>query len=117
MNGTRVATAQMPWRIPSLRIEGFPWIPVIIIGVIALAPAGLLAALHAPHPPDRGVRRALFRPPAGRAGGASDHPPGPAPGGRGVLPRPISGARVPMVGGFPAVIVAGIIGTGLGILS
>src|SRR5216683_871736 len=95
MNGTRVATATMPWRIPSLRIEGFPWIPVIIIGVLG----------------DR------FRPPAWQAGGSQAHLLGTDHVGRDVLSRLIFGARVSMVVGFTAVIVAGIIGTGLGILS
>jgi peptide/nickel transport system permease protein len=115
MNGTRVATATMPWRIPSLRIEGFPWIPVIIIGVIALV--AIFADVIAPYNPEIGVLGDRFRPPAWQAGGSQAHLLGTDHVGRDVLSRLIFGARVSMVVGFTAVIVAGILGTGLGILS
>ncbi len=115
MNGTRVATATMPWRIPSLRIEGFPWIPVIIIGVIALV--AIFADAIAPYNPEIGVLGDRFRPPAWQAGGSQAHLLGTDHVGRDVLSRLIFGARVSMVVGFTAVIVAGLIGTGLGILS
>src|SRR5437667_2013614 len=115
MNGTRVATATMPWRIPSLRIEGFPWIPVIIIGVIALV--AIFADVIAPYNPEIGVLATRFRPPAWQVGGSIEHLLGTDHIGRDVLSRLIFGARVSMVVGFTAVIVAGIIGTGLGILS
>jgi peptide/nickel transport system permease protein len=115
MNGTRVATATMPWRIPSLRIEGFPWIPVIIISVITLV--AIFADVIAPYNPEIGVLGDRFRPPAWQAGGSQAHLLGTDHVGRDVLSRLIFGARVSMVVGFTAVIVAGIIGTGLGILS
>ena len=115
MNGTRVATATMPWRIPSLRIEGFPWIPVIIISVIALV--AIFADVIAPYNPEIGVLGDRFRPPAWQAGGSQAHLLGTDHVGRDVLSHLIFGARVSMVVGFTAVIVAGIIGTGLGILS
>jgi peptide/nickel transport system permease protein len=115
MNGTRVATATMPWRIPSLRIEGFPWIPVIIIGIITLV--AIFADVIAPYNPEIGVLGDRFRPPAWQAGGSQAHLLGTDHVGRDVLSRLIFGARVSMVVGFTAVIVAGVIGTGLGILS
>src|SRR6266581_1258747 len=115
MNGTRVATATMPWRIPSLRIEGFPWIPVIIIGVIALV--AIFADAIAPYNPEIGVLGDRFRPPAWQAGGSQAHLLGTDHVGRDVLSRLIFGARVSMVVGFTAVIVAGLIGTLLGIMS
>jgi len=105
----------MPWRIPSLRIEGFPWIPVIIIGVIALV--AIFADAIAPYNPEIGVLGDRFRPPAWQAGGSQAHLLGTDHVGRDVLSRLIFGARVSMVVGFTAVIVAGLIGTGLGILS
>jgi peptide/nickel transport system permease protein len=105
----------MPWRIPSLRIEGFPWIPVIIISVIALV--AIFADVIAPYNPEIGVLGDRFRPPAWQAGGSQAHLLGTDHVGRDVLSRLIFGARVSMVVGFTAVIVAGIIGTGLGILS
>jgi peptide/nickel transport system permease protein len=115
MNGTRAATVTIPWRIPSLRIEGFPWIPVIIISVIALV--AIFADAIAPYNPEIGVLGDRFRPPAWQAGGSQAHLLGTDHVGRDVLSRLIFGARVSMVVGFTAVIVAGIIGTGLGILS
>jgi len=115
MNGTRVATATMPWRIPSLRIEGFPWIPAIIIGIIALV--AIFADAIAPYNPEIGVLGDRFRPPAWQVGGSQAHLLGTDHVGRDVLSRLIFGARVSMVVGFTAVIVAGVIGTGLGILS
>src|ERR1700675_3698303 len=115
MNGTRVATATMPWRIPSLRIEGFPWIPVIIISVITLV--AIFADVIAPYNPEIGVLGDRFRPPAWEAGGSEAHLLGTDHVGRDVLSRLIFGARVSMVVGFTAVIVAGLIGTTLGILS
>src|SRR6266852_1318274 len=115
MNGTRVATATMPWRIPSLRIEGFPWIPVIIIGIIALV--AVFADFIAPYNPEIGVLGDRFRPPAWQAGGSQAHLLGTDHVGRDVLSRLIFGARVSIVVGFLAVIVAGAIGTTLGILA
>src|SRR5213083_1928675 len=115
MNGSRVATATMPWRIPSLRIEGFPWIPVIIIGIIALV--AVFADFIAPYNPEIGVLGDRFRPPAWQAGGSQAHLLGTDHVGRDVLSRLIFGARVSMVVGFTAVIVAGLLGTVLGILS
>jgi peptide/nickel transport system permease protein len=115
MNGTRAATVSIPWRIPSLRIEGFPWIPSIIIGIIALV--AIFADVIAPYNPEIGVLGDRFRPPAWQAGGSQAHLLGTDHVGRDVLSRLIFGARVSMVVGFTAVIVAGIIGTGLGILS
>jgi peptide/nickel transport system permease protein len=105
----------MPWRIPSLRIEGFPWIPVIIIGIITLV--AIFADVIAPYNPEIGVLGDRFRPPAWQAGGSQAHLLGTDHVGRDVLSRLIFGARVSMVVGFTAVIVAGVIGTGLGILS
>src|SRR6202158_2232781 len=115
MNGTRVATATMPWRLPSRRTEGFPWTPTVIIGVIALA--AIFADVLAPYNPEIGVLGDRFRPPAWQAGGSQAHLLGTDHVGRDVLSRLIFGARVSMVVGFTAVIVAGLIGTTLGILS
>ena len=115
MNGSRAASVTVPWRFPSLRIEGFPWIPAIIIGVIAFV--AIFADVLAPYDPEIGVLGDRFRPPAWQAGGSEAHLLGTDHVGRDVLSRLIFGARVSMVVGFTAVIVAGLIGTTLGILS
>jgi peptide/nickel transport system permease protein len=88
---------------------------VIIISVIALV--AIFADVIAPYNPEIGVLGDRFRPPAWQAGGSQAHLLGTDHVGRDVLSRLIFGARVSMVVGFTAVIVAGIIGTGLGILS
>jgi peptide/nickel transport system permease protein len=115
MNGSRAASVTVPWRFPRIRIEGFPWIPTIIIAVIALA--AIFADVLAPYNPEIGVLGDRFRPPAWQAGGSEAHLLGTDHVGRDVLSRLIFGARVSMVVGFTAVIVAGLIGTTLGILS
>src|SRR3970040_184608 len=115
MNGTRAASLTMPWRFSWLRVEGFPWIPAIIIGVIALV--AVFADVLAPYDPEIGVLGDRFRPPAWQAGGSEAYLLGTDHVGRDVLSRLIFGARVSMVVGFTAVIVAGLIGTTLGILS
>ena len=105
----------VPWRFASLRVEGFPWIPTVILGVIALV--AIFANVIAPYNPEIGVLGDRFRPPAWQAGGSEAHLLGTDHVGRDVLSRLIFGARVSMVVGFTAVIVAGILGTTLGILS
>jgi peptide/nickel transport system permease protein len=115
MNGSRAASLTVAWRFASLRVEGFPWIPALIIGVIALV--AIFAEGLAPYNPEIGVLGDRFRPPAWQAGGSEAHLLGTDHVGRDVLSRLIFGARVSMVVGFTAVIVAGLLGTTLGILS
>lgn len=115
MNGSRAASLTVTWRFAWLRIEGFPWIPAIIIGVIALV--AVFADVLAPYNPEIGVLGDRFRPPAWQAGGSEAYLLGTDHVGRDVLSRLIFGARVSMVVGFTAVIVAGLLGTTLGILS
>lgn len=115
MNGSRAASPTVAWRFASLRIEGFPWVPAIIIGIIALV--AVFADVLAPYNPEIGVLGDRFRPPAWQAGGSEAYLLGTDHVGRDVLSRLIFGARVSMVVGFTAVIVAGLLGTTLGILS
>src|SRR5713101_5197669 len=98
-----------------VRLEGFPLVPVLILAGIAFV--AIFAGVLAPYDPEIGTLAARFRPPAWQAGGSADHLLGTDHVGRDVLSRLIFGARVSMVVGFTAVIVAGVIGTGLGILS
>jgi peptide/nickel transport system permease protein len=96
-------------------LEGFPLVPVAILAVIALV--AIFANVLAPYDPEIGTLTARFRPPAWQPGGSSEHLLGTDHVGRDVLSRLIFGARVSMVVGFTAVVVAGVIGTWLGILS
>ena len=113
--GTPAAPVSVAWRLASLRVEGFPWIPSVILGIIALV--AIFANVIAPYDPEIGILGDRFRPPAWQAGGSEAHLLGTDHVGRDVLSRLIFGARVSMVVGFTAVIVAGILGTTLGILS
>jgi peptide/nickel transport system permease protein len=115
MNGSRTASLTVAWRFSALRVEGFPWIAATIIGVIAFI--AVFANVLAPYDPEIGTLGDRFRPPAWQAGGSEAHLLGTDHVGRDVLSRLLFGARVSMVVGFTAVIVAGIIGTTLGILS
>ena len=113
--GTPAAPVSVAWRLASLRVEGFPWIPSAILGIFSLV--AIFANVITPYNPEIGVLGDRFRPPAWQAGGSEAHLLGTDHVGRDVLSRLIFGARVSMVVGFTAVIVAGLLGTTLGILS
>src|SRR5215467_14069245 len=86
-------------------LEGFPLLPVAILVGIALV--ALFAGVLAPYDPEVGSLALRFRPPAWQAGGSAEHLLGTDHLGRDVLSRLIFGARVSMVVGFTAMIVAG----------
>jgi len=77
----------------------------------------IFANVLAPHDPEVGKLVARFKPPAWQHGGSLQFLLGTDHLGRDVLSRLIFGARVSLVVGFTAVIVAGTIGTVLGIVS
>jgi peptide/nickel transport system permease protein len=97
------------------RLGDFPLVPVLILGTIAFV--AIFAELLAPHNPEVGMLTARFKPPFWMARGSYEYLLGTDQLGRDVLSRLIFGARVSMVVGLTAVIVAGLIGTTLGILS
>src|SRR5215813_1697667 len=115
MTGPRAATLALPGRRIAIRFGSFPVIPTAILATLAFA--AIFANLIAPYDPEIGVLGDRFRPPFWQAGGSEAHLLGTDHLGRDVLSRLIFGARVSMVVGFTAVIVAGVIGTALGILS
>jgi len=107
-----------PSRLAALnrfRVGDIPVIPITILATIALV--AIFANLLAPHNPEVGALTARFKPPFWLRGGSTEYLLGTDQLGRDVLSRLIFGARVSMVVGFTAVIVAGVIGTGLGIVS
>jgi peptide/nickel transport system permease protein len=110
-----VASAPITWRMPRIRLEGLPLFPIGILLVLVFA--AVFADLIAPYNPEIGSLSQRFRPPAWSVGGSSEHLLGTDHIGRDVLSRLIFGARVSMVVGFMAVVFAGVVGTGLGILS
>jgi peptide/nickel transport system permease protein len=97
------------------RLDGFPLIPVLILLFIAFV--AVFADVLAPYDPQVGSLARRFRPPAWQEGGSMAHLLGTDHVGRDVLSRLIFGARVSMIVGITAVLVAGAIGTLLGILS
>lgn len=115
MSGSRAASLTLSWRFAALRVGGFPVVPVAILGGLLLV--AIFADVIAPHDPEVGALGDRFRPPAWLAGGSDKYLLGTDHLGRDVLSRLIFGARVSVVVGFTAVIVAGVLGTGLGILA
>ncbi len=112
---SRAAGLTVSWRLAALRVGSFPVIPVAILGTLLLV--AIFADVIAPHDPQVGQLGERFRPPAWVAGGSTAFLLGTDHVGRDVLSRLIFGARISMIVGFTAVIVAGFIGTALGILS
>ena len=106
---TQTGAIGLPSRFDLLRTEGFPLLPVLIIGGIAFV--AVFADVLAPHDPEVGNLGARFRPPVWQAGGSHEYLLGTDHLGRDVLSRLIFGARVSMVVGFTAVIFAGVVGT------
>jgi peptide/nickel transport system permease protein len=111
---TAVVLAEAPRRA-SRRLASFPMVPVAIIGFIVFVALG--ANVLAPHNPEVGSLGMRFKPPAWQAGGTAQYLLGTDHLGRDVLSRLIFGARVSLVVGFTAVIVAGLLGVALGILA
>src|SRR5215468_1575160 len=112
---TRAATPTVAWRLSTFRVGDFPVIPTAILAGIALV--AIFANVITPYNPEVGTLGERFRPPFWQSGGSEAHLLGTDHLGRDVLSRLIFGARVSMVVGFTAVIVAGVIGTTLGILA
>ncbi|MGE0257468.1 MAG: ABC transporter permease [Alphaproteobacteria bacterium] len=97
------------------RLGDFPLLPVLILGTIAFV--AIFAEHLAPHNPEVGMLTARFKPPFWMQRGSYEYLLGTDQLGRDVLSRLIFGARVSMVVGITAVLVAGFIGTTLGIIS
>src|SRR5256885_15813670 len=115
MSASRAAVLAFPGRLAPFRRDGWPMVPITILAVLALL--AIFADVIAPHDPQVGLLGERFRPPAWQQGGSTAHLLGPDHVGRDVLSRLIFGARVSMVVGITAVLVAGGIGTLLGIVS
>jgi peptide/nickel transport system permease protein len=109
------ARLTVSWRLAAFRVGSLPVFPVAILGTLLLV--AIFGDLIAPHDPQVGALGERFRPPAWVAGGSTTYLLGTDHVGRDVLSRLIFGARVSMIVGFTAVIIAGIVGTTLGILS
>jgi peptide/nickel transport system permease protein len=77
MNGSRAATLTVAGRLASFRTDGFPLIPVAILGTLLFL--AVFANVLAPHDPEVGSLGERFRPPVWQQGGSekfllgSDH--------------------------------------------
>ena len=111
----RATAIALPSRIAGFRLGDFPIFPALILGGILFV--AIFADWLSPHDPQLGSLRLRFRPPVFQAGGSWEHVLGTDHLGRDVLSRLIYGARVSVVVGFTAVVVAGVLGTVLGIVS
>jgi peptide/nickel transport system permease protein len=109
---TAVVLTEVP-RPATRRLSSYPVIPIAIIGLMVFI--ALAADVLAPHNPEVGSLGLRFRPPAWQAGGTATYLLGTDHLGRDVLSRLLFGARVSLVVGFTAVIVAGLLGITLGI--
>ena len=108
--------AARAWRpLEALRASDLPWLPVLLL--LALVALAIFADAVAPWDPEVASLAERFRPPAWQSGGSAAHWLGTDHLGRDVLSRLIFGARVSIAVGFAAVFVAGVLGTGLGIVS
>lgn len=109
---TAVVLAEVPRRA-TRRLSSYPVVPLAIIALMVLIALG--ADVLAPHNPEVGSLGMRFRPPVWQAGGSAAHLLGTDHLGRDVLSRLLFGARVSLVVGFTAVVVAGLLGVALGI--
>jgi len=112
-----------PWYMAPLRllrgifqIRRFPGVAMIILVFLLVIP-GIFAEWIAPHDPIKGSLAARLKPPMWEKGGNITHPLGTDKVGRDVLSRIIYGARVSLRVSLEAIVVSGIIGTTLGLLS
>ena len=93
---------------------------VVLLGLAVIGLSAVLAVLApalAPADPARNDLLARLTPPAWMDGGRWDHPLGTDTLGRDVVSRLLYGARVSLVVGFSAVILAGALGVTLGLVS
>src|SRR5882672_8231924 len=96
--------------------RGAPLVPVVILGGLMLV--AIFADLIAPHDPTLPVKGAnVFDPPFWMEGGNTTTLLGTDFLGRDILSRLIHGARVSLIVGIMGTLVAGTIGTALGIVS
>jgi peptide/nickel transport system permease protein len=97
-------------RIDAITLAG----GLVVIAAVALA---VFAPVLAPADPIKNSLIDRLTPPMWLAGGAAKHPLGTDTLGRDVASRLLYGARVSLVVGFSAVVVAGLLGVALGLVS
>jgi peptide/nickel transport system permease protein len=94
---------------------GVPWVSLLLLAVIVVM--GLVGNWVVPHNPRVMNLAATFRPPAWLSRGSLTYLIGTDNMGRDILSRIIVGAHVPLVIAFYAILLSGLIGTAVGIVS
>lgn len=103
------------WKKLAFRLRAAPLIPLAILAILVLT--AVFADFLAPHDPTIGNLRHRYRPPMWQERGSMEYILGTDHMGRDVLSRIIFGSRISLIVATTAVLVAGVIGTVLGILS
>jgi peptide/nickel transport system permease protein len=107
----------LPWVIDGWRrVKRYPLIPLAILLFVLVIPA-VFAPWVAPHDAFQGKLYDRLTPPAWQAGGSMEHILGTDKLGRDMLSRIIYGARISLAVSLIAIIVGGVIGTALGLIS
>jgi peptide/nickel transport system permease protein len=117
------ATARtLPWYAPPRVAQAmrqarrYPVVPLALLVCLLVLPAALAPQI-APYDPLRGSLAKRLKPPVWMDGGTSEHLLGTDKLGRDILSRMIHGARVSLAVSLIAIVVGGIIGVALGLVS
>jgi peptide/nickel transport system permease protein len=94
----------------------YPVVPLALLVCLLVLPAALAPQI-APYDPLRGSLAKRLKPPVWMDGGTSEHLLGTDKLGRDILSRMIHGARVSLAVSLIAIVVGGIIGVALGLVS
>jgi peptide/nickel transport system permease protein len=99
-----------------LHLKRYPVLPTAILLLLLVIPA-MFASQVAPYNPIKGSLSKRLKPPVWVQGGSMDHLLGTDKMGRDILSRIIHGARVSLAVSLVAIVVAGSIGTVLGLVA
>ena len=117
-----VTARSLPWysrprvALAMRELRRYPLVPLALLTFLLVIPA-VLAPQVAPHDPLRGSLANRLKAPAWQAGGSLEYPLGTDKLGRDILSRIIHGARVSLAVSLVAILVGGVIGTGLGLVA
>jgi peptide/nickel transport system permease protein len=103
------------WKKLAFQLRAAPLVPLAILALLVFT--AVFADFLAPHDPTIGNLRLRYRPPMWQERGSMEFILGTDHMGRDVLSRIIYGSRISLIVATTAVLVAGVIGTTLGILS
>lgn len=114
----RPVPESLPWRVVRavMQMKQYPILPVAVLMLLLVIPA-LFASQVAPHNPVKGSLSKRLKPPVWMQGGSIEHPLGTDKLGRDILSRVIHGSRISLMVSLVAILFAGSLGTGLGLLA